>query len=221
MAALQAYLDQLGYELVKCSDGCWGIEHDRKNGILPRCLFLEIQDPKERGCLAVGLNPGKSNDAERDYYKKNGNSYCSFKNYWNQELYKIDYHSKVRKLIQCVGLNGPIIWTELAKCERSKETSQLPIDTLRHCTSRFLLRELKQVPSNWPIIGIGKQAFDALCYIAPERTIIGIPHPTGAWGRSFDKKLFPSGSMNEECKKHAIDAIRSCDPKAIWLGSMK
>jgi hypothetical protein len=223
MAALQTDFDQLGFdrlcnELVSCTDGCFGISNDRDMGILPRCLNLEHAQAEGRGCLAVGLNPGESDKCERDYYIQQGISYCSVKSYWNQKLHEIDYHSKVRKLIRCVGLNGPIIWTELAKCERSKESRQVPLDTLRHCARRFLLRELKLVPPNWPIIGIGKEAFVALSYIAPERAVIGVPHPTGAWGRSFDKKLFPCGLMNEERRARAVDAISSAELKAVWLG---
>jgi hypothetical protein len=223
MSVLQTALDQLGNELVNCSDGCNGISCNQKKGILPRCLFLEYPDKKRRGCLAVGLNPGISDKYERYFYKQHGNSYCSFKKYWKQELYKKGYHIKVHKLIQGIGLDGPIIWTELVKCEKAKGSKLLPLDTLRHCMKRFLLRELvpELIPIDWPIIGIGKQAFDVLCYIAPERTVIGVPHPTGAWGNSFNNKLFPSGSMNEKFRKLIVKAISSGDPSAIWLGSKK
>lgn len=48
--------------------------------------------------------------------------------------------------------------------------------------------------------------------------MIGIPHPTGAYGAFA--QLFANGAMKEEVHARAVEAIQS-EPKAVWLGRIK
>jgi hypothetical protein len=152
MDLLQPAIDNLGDELVNCPDGCVGIWQDRTIGVLPRCLILERPRAEGRGCLAVGLNPGTSNDHERAFYVQHGISYGAVKVYWQSQIAQIPYYSKARRVIDAIGLAGPIIWSDLAKCENPEGVKKQlpPLQTLRHCTQRFLRRELELTPSDWP-----------------------------------------------------------------------
>jgi hypothetical protein len=221
MAALQTCLDQLGDELVNCGDGCAGIWQDRKIGVLPRCLILERPNSEGRGCLVAGLNPGTSSPGERNFYIQHDVSYDTLKHYWQSSVAQIPYYSKLRRLIGSIGLTGPIVWSDLAKCENPLGVkNQLPpLQTLRHCTQRFLFRELELIPLEWPVLGIGWEAYRALAYRVPRRAVVGIPHPTGAWGAFA--QLFVGGAMKEEIHAKAINAMHPDEPKAVWLGRIK
>jgi hypothetical protein len=222
MTTLQTGFDRLGNELVNCSDGCADILCNQRKGILPRCMILEIlnRDAKGRGCLAVGLNPGPSKDKERSFYRKNGILYSTVKDYWLENNRKIPYYSKSRCIIDAIGLNGPIIWSDLAKCENKLSVTNKPprLQTLRHCTQRFLLQEIKLTPSDWPVLGFGWEAYRALVYLVFERAVIGIPHPTGSHGH-FPALFEPNnGPMKKRFRRIAIDAIQAKKPEAVWLG---
>lgn len=219
MSALPERIDCLGAELVACKDGCAGILQSQSEGILPRSLFLERPDAPGRGCLAVGLNPGTSKTSEREFYLKNGITYKQVKEYraWISEW---PYFSRTRSVIDELGLTGPIIWSNLAKCENESNRDGLPpLQTLRHCTRRFLARELLECPSDWVVLSIGWEAYRALAYREPERIMIGIPHPTGGY-RDF-RKMQNAGSLRKEIKQRALAALNSHEPSAVWLGVQK
>jgi hypothetical protein len=219
MMQIEKAIDRLGGELLECADNCGGIQQDRNSGVLPRSLFLERSNAPGRGCLAVGLNPGTSRPAERSFFCTNGTTYEQIKAY-RLRINDIPYFRRTRQVIDQLGLSGPILWSNLAKCENEVGRKELPpLQTFRHCTSKYLRRELKAVPSEWVILGIGWEAFRALAYLVPERAIIGIPHPTGGF-RDF-RKLLAKGLLLENLKEHAKHATRSCDPEAVWLGEGK
>ena len=219
MSALHERIDRLGAELVACKDGCAGILQRQSEGIMPRSLFLERPDAPGRGCLAVGLNPGTSKPAEREFYLTNGITYDRVKEY-RVRISDGPYFARTRSVIDELGLTGPIIWSNLAKCENESDRDGLPpLQTLRHCTRRFLARELHECPSDWVVLGIGWEAYRALAYREPERTVIGIPHPTGGY-RHF-RKMLNAGSLRRELKKRALAALNSHEPSAVWLGAQK
>jgi hypothetical protein len=217
MPTLEEAIDLLGAELVKCNDSCAGIWRDQRAGILPRCLILERPESRGRGCLAAGLNPGASKHEERAFYLANGIEYDSLKSYWTSAVCNIPYYVKARRIIDQLGLDGPIVWSDLAKCENTSGVKGLPpLQTLRHCTRRFLRRELDVTPQSWPVLGIGWEAYRALAYLVPERAVIGIPHPTGAYGAFA--QLSENRALRDEIRSRAEIVLRGDEPGAIWLG---
>jgi len=223
MATIEIDLDQLGKELVNCSDGCADIVCNQRKGILPRCMILERPNAKGRGCLAVGLNPGPSKAFERTFYIKHGISYRTVKEYWHENNSKIPYYSKSRRIIDAIGLTGPIIWSDLAKCENKLSLKNQPprLQTLRHCYHRFLRHELELMRDKWPVLGFGWEAYRALAYLVPKRAVIGIPHPTGSHGH-FTALFEPNnGPMKGNIREMATKAILSPEPMAVWLSGKK
>ncbi|HUV80706.1 MAG TPA: hypothetical protein VMW40_07815 [Candidatus Bathyarchaeia archaeon] len=78
-------LEKLGNDLVKCSLNCEGITNDPTRGIIPRSLIKQERNGKN-AVIVVGLNPGKCNKQEQDYYLKNGFSYKSLQNYFFETI---------------------------------------------------------------------------------------------------------------------------------------
>jgi len=215
--SLEEAIDGLGAELVQCTDGCAGIWLDQSRGIIPRTLFLERATTPGRGCVAVGLNPGRSKERERSHYRQGELSYEKLKEY-STKLAGIAYFARTRSVIDQLGLAGPILWSNLAKCENESGRKGLPpLQTLRHCTRRFLRRELAALPADWVALGIGREAYRALAYLLPERSVIGIPHPTGGY-RDF-RKMIEGGRLRDEVVRRAGDVLRSVEPSTAWLGA--
>lgn len=124
MSVLQEAIDRLGAELVMCGDGCAGIWRDQSKGLLPRSLFLERPEATGRGCLAVGLNPGTSSARERAFYLDSEITYDRVKAY-RTSIANIPYLMRARSVIDQLGLSGPIIWSNLAKCENESGRKEL------------------------------------------------------------------------------------------------
>jgi hypothetical protein len=181
-SSLQAKIAALGNEMVNCHKCCEGISLDRRNGILPRCLFLEDADLQQRGCAIVGINPGQSSEIEKSFYLQRGQTYQQTVAFWEENKSKIRYYNRLKDFVHEIGLEGPILWTELVKCEKISSIKKPPIQTFRICTHTFLSKELEYLPGNWPLIGIGKDSFKVLSFLYPTRAILGIPHPTGSYG---------------------------------------
>lgn len=132
----------------------------------------------------------------------------------------ISYFKRTRQVIDQLGLAGPILWSNLAKCENESDRKELPpLQTLRYCTTKYLRHELAESPAEWIVLGIGWEAYRALAYLVPTRGIIGIPHPTGGF-RDF-RKLFSDGVLLEHLRKRAAEAMRPIKPAAVWLGRGK
>ena len=219
MSSLQLAIDGLGKELVVCPDNCAGIWLDPSKGILPRSLFLERPEATGRGCLAVGLNPGTSSARERAFYLESKISHDRLMMY-RASIAAIPYLARARSIIDQLGLSGPILWSNLAKCENESGRKGLPpLQTLRHCTRRFLMRELRAAPTAWAVLGIGWEAYPALAYLVPERAVVGIPHPTGGY-RDF-RKMLEKGQLRKEIKDRASRGLCPPEQGAVWLGSEK
>ncbi|MDD5689922.1 MAG: hypothetical protein PHQ76_06605, partial [Caldisericia bacterium] len=118
---------------------------------------------------------------------------------------------QTRKFLEAIDLNGPILWTELVKCE-NKDKRLPPIQTFRVCTKKYLTEEIKHIQINWPLIAVGKIAYNALSFLYAKKAVIGIPHPTGSYGY-FDKLI--DGKIIEKVTEKVDEAI--IDNKAIWL----
>ena len=219
MVSILELIDRLGEDLVVCPDACAGISRDPSRGILPRSLFLERPEATGRGCLAVGLNPGTSSARERAFYLDAEITFGRIKAY-RASIAGGPYFKRSLSIIDELELSGPILWSNLAKCENEAGRNGLPpLQTLRHCTRRFLRQELAATPTDWAVLGIGWEAYRALAYLVPERAVIGIPHPTGGY-RDF-RKMLENGRLREELKDRATRHLNPPEPGAVWLGSEK
>jgi hypothetical protein len=189
---LKLKIYEIGQQMVSCSNKCNGIVCSLKEGVLPRCLILEIDGRTQaRGSVIVGINPGHSKPPERNYYIKNGQSYDKVVEYWNASIRNRKYYSWLRLLVDQLDFTGPILWTELIKCENMQGVRIPPLQTFRTCTRTYLSTELKLISNEWPLIAVGGEVYKALAYRFPSHIVIGIPHPTGSYGQFsslFDKK---------------------------------
>jgi hypothetical protein len=210
----QDKITAIGNEMVNCQKRCEGIALERSSGILPRCLFFEANDLSKRGCAIVGLNPGESRERERGFYLKRGQTYRQTVAFWEQHKSKIRYYNRLKKLIQTLGLTGPVLWSELVKCENMPPYKRPPIRTISICTRNFLARELEDIPSKWPLISVGRDSFNILSFLNPEHAILGVPHPNGSYGH-FDQILkLPLGNLLN-------DLLDQKTGKSLWLGAHK
>jgi hypothetical protein len=216
MQLLEREIRSIGADLVRCNERCAGVHHDLEAGVLPRCLLYERADRNERGCFCAGINPGCSKRRERDHYRQTGANYDALLDYWDKALKDLPYFRRLRQLIDAMDIAGPIIWSDLAKCENAPGyEGQIPLQTLRTCSGRFLRSELEVIPTGWPIIAVGAEAYKALAYLQPNRTVIGIPHPTGSHGNFL--ALFDNSLLKSNVEVQAKKALESADPVAIWL----
>jgi hypothetical protein len=169
------------------------------------------------GSVIVGINPGRSKSKEREFYRSNGQTYEQVVVHWQIHISRLPYYMRLRNLATESGLKGPILWTELVKCENESAESGLPpLQTFRTCTQAYLQKELHAVPNNWPLIAVGWESYKALAYIFASRTVIGVPHPTGSYGQ------FPQLFDNEkrlllEVKAQTKDIVNGERGEAIWL----
>lgn len=186
---------------------------DPKRGILPRCLIYETEGRKasERGCVIVGLNPGRSSKGERAYYRNNGAAYETVVIPWqNKRIKEHPYYKKLRAFVSDLGIKGPILWTELVKCE-SKEGTSLSVRTIRDDIHRYLLKEIQHIPKSWPLVGAGRRAYEILSFSFPERAVVGVPHPTGSYGHF--SHLMTNGHLKPDVRKKVSPIIRNVDSK--------
>jgi uracil-DNA glycosylase len=220
MDELRKEIEQVGAELVRCRQPCAGIARDQAIGILPRCLVLETDGRAAgHGCAVVGINPGRASERERAYYRDAQGAYAAVVGWFAEIGFTHRYYTSLRRVVTQLGLGGPILWTELAKCESAPGRVGLPpLDTLRRCTGLYLRRELAAVPLSWPLIAVGGEAFKALAYLHTERTVLGLPHPTGSYGHfarlSSDARVLPSVVAAAEV------ALRSAPGTLHWLESV-
>ena len=213
MDELRSRIEAIGTEVVGCDAQCDGIERDVAAGILPRCLYLEERGAG-RGAVVVGLNPGRADNTERQFHMDHGATYRAIDKYWRlYVLGKNRYYNRTQQSVDALGLEGPIWWTELAKCQSKPDVGVLSTQTLRYCGKRYLRRELESVPPDWVVIAVGRQAFDAIAYLLPDRIVIGCPHPTGSFGRW----LLDGDVLGDEPAGIAAKCLDSTDPVAVWL----
>jgi hypothetical protein len=213
---LKKSIDKIGSRLVKCKLNCNGINCNIEEGFIPRCLVLEDGNPNEKGCAIIGINPGHANKKELEYYKKNGSTYNVYVDYWNEKLSKLHYHKSLRNLARNLDFNGPILWTELVKCENSSEEHP-PLQTFRTCVDNYLTEELKHIPDDWVLIAVSREAYNALAYLYPKRNVIGVPHPRSR-NNNFSKLLNENKELNNDHQTKINDLNSGKKGFVIWLG---
>jgi hypothetical protein len=127
MDRLKAEIQVIGQQLVTCTATCAGVQRDQQKGSLPRCLILELAGRNgSRGCAAIGINPGQAKEPEEAFYRHRRPTYEAVLEYWNLKITQLPYYARFRSLLDQVGLTGPLLWTELAKCQNQPGTSGLP-----------------------------------------------------------------------------------------------
>ena len=220
MREIETDVAGIGRRMVKCNASCSGIECDRRKGVLPRCLFWESGCMATGGCAVIGINPGRAKPDQMKYYRTEGGTYQATVRYWEQKIKsRHPYYVRTRSLLRSLGLNGPILWSELAKCQTKHSKDGLPpLETLRTCAGRFLQKELALIP-RWPLVALGREAYKALAYLYPARTVIGVPHPTGAYGNRFTTLYL--GRELRICKRKVESALAESPGRLLWLGGTK
>ena len=156
----------------------------------------------------IGINPGLSSEPERRFYRERGPTYKAVVEYWKKNICARPYYKRLRAFADEVGLGRSILWTELVKCESKKRTN-LSVQTIRADIHRYLFREIKNIPDNWPLIGAGTRAYEILSFSFPERTIIGLPHPTGSFGQYT--RLMKNGRLKTEAQRIVMDVLKKSD----------
>jgi hypothetical protein len=210
---------EIGDRLVRCPLQCEGIIRDPSRGILPRSLLLESADRREyQGSVALGINPGRCPEREQTYYLAHGNTFEAEVAFLTTSvIQKHPYHAGIRKFADAAGLAGPILWTELVKCENPPRVKGIPpLGTLRTCVNRFLLEELRLVPTSWPIIAIGRKPFELVAIMFPARVVLGIPHPTGSYGH-FPRLFRTKTQLAPRVEAVTKGLLTSRNPEAAWL----
>lgn len=225
---LREKVAEIGNQLIRCKIGCSDINCSQEKGIIPRGLRFEEGSRKGNGLIIVGLNPGHIKDDEREAYadlhRRGKFTYDRVQEARKRvkEVRKKGsiYSKKLRDFANEVGFSGPILWTNLVKCENNKGTKSLSVQTKRVCVRTYLIEELKAAPGDWPVIAAGKEAFKALTYLCPNRVIIGIPHPTGG-GRDFWRLLKKVGkkkwAVRKKYKKLVEEICTGSDHGAAWF----
>lgn len=213
-------IELIGKRLVTCDYGCLGISCKQSKGIVPRCLVYESKNSSHGlGCVIVGINPGISNENERQVYltqkKDQGNLYESVLNYWDKSISTKPYYVRLRNFVRDIDLMGPILWTELVKCENKNKGDSPPLQTFRNCIDKYLNEELKYIPLEWPIIAVGDKSFKAVSYMYRNRNIIGVPHPTAARGHFANLKKY--GKVKKGLQIKLYNFIKKNKGHSVWL----
>lgn len=213
---LSKTIARIGTEMVNCEKNCVGASTGAQ-GTPPRCLYLEENASEASGVVVVGLNPSRAIPSEIAFYEQRGLTYDATCRYLQQSMESIKYYARVKALLTRIGLKGSILWTEIAKCELLPNAAEVSLDMQRNCTRAYLSSELKACPE-WPVIATGRTAFKAAALLATDRAVIGVPHPTGAWGKSFDVATGNTEGGLSKRQRESIDATLK-RKGALWLSS--
>jgi len=214
LTAIEKIINGIGRKLIHCKNGCSGVICNPKKGIIPRCLYFECANrTQNQGVVIIGINPGNSGPDTLSHWRNNKIGYNALVKWWKENSSKA-YYEPLRRFADNAGFKGPILWTELAKCEGKSP----PIQTLRTCANKYLVKEIAVIPKKWSIIAVGKEAFKSTAYLFPNRAVIGIPHPTGSHGHF--SSLFKFKVRLRTRYKKALkfsNLYNKKEPKTIWL----
>jgi hypothetical protein len=178
-------------------------------------LYFEgVRRSGRKGSIVVGLNPGQSSEFQRHYLLERGCTFAAVTDWFVDHGMDYPYYALLRRLLDCLGRDGPILWTELAHCETEADLVRLPLQTFRTCTGAFLQREVALFPATWPLFAVGTESYNGLAYRFPRRTVIGVPHPTGSRGHFH--ALFKNGRLRSRVATRGQRALGT-KAAAIWL----
>jgi hypothetical protein len=220
---IRDYIKKIGEELVR--DDSYlsypDLSYNPACGILPRYLVYDDFDREENGmgCVIVGLNPGQSDEKEHRFYIDNGALYENSLKYWKERIQAFSYYVRLKKIANEFGFSGPILWTELVKCENSIKGKNLCVETIRDDINKYLFREIAVIPEKWPLIGVGRKAYEILSYSFPNRFVIGLPHITGSWG-GYAGLLDDNKRLNGKIVDFVCKNLSSPKKKTIWVADL-
>lgn len=215
MTELTERIMEVAHEMARCTAACDGVSNSPLSGCPPRGLLLEtIGRTGASGSIVSGQNPGLVGDVEKRHYLTEGAGYKQQLAAWENIVRDVRYFTRLRQLLGCLGLDGPILWTDVAKCEGKNP----PQETLMTCSQRFLSRELAVTPSGWPVIAAGSRAFQALGYMAGVRPVVGFPHPTGSHAAHRFLAILRRLSHETEYRAEVQQRLRT-PASRVWLGS--
>ncbi len=233
MSKLRNKITAIGEQMVKCNSVCDGVATRRPNeGILPRCLILEDAGRTDGvGAIVCGLNPGTGTrqnlKQQQEYYVAQGASYGSeVEFFWNQGQRDYVYYKKLRKLVNALGLAGPILWTDTVKCQKKDDKKSFNHSdfsaTVRRCVGKYLHQEVEACPDKWIAIGVGRDAFAALRLVCLKHFVLGVPHCTGQFAAktNFDE-LFDKDKLRPKFMKQFHDARNREPTGELWLTSKR
>lgn len=221
MSGFEHFKDELfihGQQMTNCPHGfenpCKGIHYDRSKGIVPRCLFLEEREATttDEITVVIGLNPGISGKAEREGLA-NVTEYKKVLEFFGDEYKKHPFYRRATALVDGLGFNGPILWTEIAKCEGK----QIWRETMVFCASNYLVNEIGLAKKHFGrvrFIVLSRTAFDPLIFLLNSDNVMGVPHPTGSYGKKF------SGLFDREWKllpEYRKDMLSFFDDENGWI----
>ncbi len=203
-ANLDAEARRIRVELVGCPRQCEGVvRRNPGSGHVPRLVHLERRGMRsDDGVVIVGMNPGAAGDDEsnivRDSAKEHDEAAAEeingriatalYAHFEKNILPENRYYKLAREAVSALGFSGPIFWTEAVKCSSTSRGSlsvTATTATFATCGSIWLRRELEFVPTAWPLITVGRDAFVAACLLATDRRILGLPHVTAARSPAF------------------------------------
>jgi hypothetical protein len=88
---------------------------------------------------------------------------------------------------------------------------------LRTCANTFIKKELQYIPKGWSVIVAGREADNAILYMFPERTVIGVPHPTGDRGGNFEKMFVKKPEGENTIKNEYVQAFNKLKTaSSVW-----
>ncbi|GAB1343188.1 uracil-DNA glycosylase family protein [Gemmatimonas sp.] len=203
------------HEVFRCTRRCDGVACEPERGLRPRGPLIEQRDPASIGALVVGLNPGGSDELEREVLRRPTHA-TEWESWVHGRTERSVYLERLRRFVDAVGVRGSIIWSNVAKCECTPGRRGLPLLTQRDCAHRFLVRELTAVPKEWIAVAAGLDAYKALAFLSLNRVVLGIPHPTGA-NPAFSR-LWSKDKTLRPWIQHAVQSLLvNGQSSAAWL----
>ena len=222
----QKRVEETAEKMLYCNfykNGCFDVSIDLDEFIFPRCLLWEQKDSTKTGAAIIGINPGQLKDKEKKHYKKwdktQGSLYQAFITLWNsvEDTKKVPFYRRLKMLLRDLPIEGSILWGELAHCQNKIAGINPSNQTRGICSNNHLFPLLNDLPSDWPIIAVGKEVFNTLSVIYYDRLVIGVPHVTGS--RGHFNRLFVSDSLSNEFKLNSIYQRGNIYNRkgAVWL----
>jgi hypothetical protein len=211
MSGFKDFRDELfkhGQQMTNCQFGsenpCKGIHYDRSKGVIPRCLFLEEREATstEEITVVIGLNPGKARVKEKKALA-NETDYQKVRDYFDEEYLSHPFYRRATALVNGLGFKGPILWTEIAKCEGSG----IWRETMVFCASHYLVKEIALAKKHFTkvrFIVLSQTAFNPLIFLLNTDKVMGVPHPTGAYGSKFSGMFDKDWKLNKDFKKDML-----------------
>ena len=204
---LKNKIEKIGISMPFCEnyDICRGINFSTEQGVYPRCLHLETEgrDLNEIGCVVIGLNPGTIMDKkngigykEREHFRNLGFNRDSLELEQNRRTVfqeqasyfkshtksNVVYYRRINALLSFLEIKGPILWTELVKCECPSSSDGLIKSTVHKCATKYLFKELDAVPNDWIVFALGDEIYRYLL-LRESINLVGLPHPSQMHGK--------------------------------------